>query len=640
MSAWPARSADEHLKRRERTRPLPAAGRGAAPASRRATAPWGVPAGLALVVIACFLPTLRNDFVLWDDDLNFTDNPSYRGLSWHHLRWMFTTIHAGHYQPLSWVTLGLDYSLWGMNPTGYHLTNLLLHAVNAVLFYRIVLALLRRAAVSWPARVLPGAAAVGTLFFAVHPLRVESVAWASERRDVLAGLFYLATVLAYLRMTAEEPSGRARRWYLVSLACFVFSLLSKAWGITLPVVLLALDVFPLRRAPRLLEKVPYAALALGAAALAFVAQQHQPAMRTLAQHGVLERAAQAAYGLCFYLWKTVVPRHLSAAYLLETRLDPMALRYLGSFVAVAAITAFLLYTWRRRPWGIVAWVCYAAIVSPVLGFVQTGPQIAADRYTYLACLPWAVLAAAAVGRAALRHGRLVWVPSAAALLGLGVLTVAQTGVWKDSRTLWDHTLRLDPANYLAYTNRGVARHAAGDLDGAFADYDAALRFNAGYAEAFNDRGIVRYARGDVDGAIADYSTAIGLRPEYADAYENRGIARQAKADLEGAVADYTAALSLRPTYARAYYSRANVRMARGDTEGAFGDYTAALDLDPRFAEAYNNRAGARRARGDLDGAIADYTRALELVRRDSPEGAMIRENLDALRLQRAPGKAP
>src|SRR5206468_721385 len=250
-------------ERRERARAALALGPGSATALGRgpAAAAWMVPAGIALVVIACFLPTLRNDFVLWDDDLNFTDNPSYRGLSWRQLHWMFTTVHGGHYQPLSWVTLGLDYTLWGMNPTGYHLTSLLLHAVNAVLFYHVVVVLLRRAAVTASA----GAAAVGALFFAIHPLRVESVAWASERRDVLSGLFYLATVLAYVRMAAAERTGGARRWYLVSLACFVLSLLSKAWGMTLPIVLVLLDVYPLRRPPRLLEKAPYAVLALGAA---------------------------------------------------------------------------------------------------------------------------------------------------------------------------------------------------------------------------------------------------------------------------------------------------------------------------------------------------------------------------------------
>src|SRR5512138_224970 len=183
--------------------------------------------------------------------MNFTDNPSYRGLSPSHLRWMFTTFHGGHWQPLSWMTLGLDYTLWGMNPLGYHLTNVLLHAVNALLVYRLI------------AVLVPGvgarAAAVGALLFAIHPLRVESVAWVTERRDVLSGLFLL-TVLAYVRYVRARDAGQP--WGIpfgLSLACFALSLLAKAWGVTLPLVLLVLDVYPLRRfSPRaLLEKVPY-----------------------------------------------------------------------------------------------------------------------------------------------------------------------------------------------------------------------------------------------------------------------------------------------------------------------------------------------------------------------------------------------
>src|SRR5439155_281622 len=176
---------------------------------RRAIAGWMIPAGVALVAVACFLPTLRNDFVLWDDDLNFTDNPRYRGLSWRHLRWMFTTVHGGHYQPLSWVTLGLDYLIWGLNPAGYHLTSILLHCVNSVLFYSVAQALLQWRLAAVPAERRALGAAVGALFFALHPLRVESVVWASERRDVLAGLFFLATVWAYVCMAAAERAGKA-----------------------------------------------------------------------------------------------------------------------------------------------------------------------------------------------------------------------------------------------------------------------------------------------------------------------------------------------------------------------------------------------------------------------------------------------
>jgi protein O-mannosyl-transferase len=604
---------------------------------------WAIPALVGAAAALCFLPVLGNDFVLWDDDLNLTDNPSYRGFSWRHLRWMLTTVHGGHYQPLSWATFALDYTLWGLDPTGYHLTNLLLHAVSAVLCYLLVLALLRRAFEPVRAAALPRlhlAAAAGALFFAIHPLRVESVAWASERRDVQSGVFYLGTLLSYVRMTEVGGTAAARRWYLASLTCFLLSLSAKAWGMTLPIVLLLLDVYPLRRPPSLREKAPYTVLALGAAALAFLAQERQPAMLTLGQHGPIDRVAQAAYGLAFYVWKTLLPLHLYPAYLLEGRLDPTASRYVLSFLVVASVTAVVLLRARREPWAAVAWVSYGLIVSPVLGFVQTGPQIAADRYTYLACLPFAALAGAVVYRASARHAPTTWAV-AATVLGLsGVLTFRQTGIWHDSRTLWDHTLALDPANWIAYTNRGVTRQAAGDVDGALADYDRALRYNPGYAEALNDRGIVRYLRGDVEGAIADYDAAIRVRPGYADAYENRGLARHAKGEVDGAMADYAAAIALRPAYARAYYSRANLRLATGNADGAVADYTAAIDADPRYAEAYNNRAAARRSRGDLEGALADYGHALALVPPDGPDAAMIRRNLDGVRAERTNRDGP
>ena len=496
-------------------------------------------------MLVCFLPVLQNAFVAWDDDLNLTENPRYRGLLLAQLRWMFTTFLGGHYQPLSWVTLGLDYTLWGMNPTGYHLTNLVLHAANAVLLYLCIRRLL--GPVSGDAGI-EGAAVAGALFFAIHPLRVESVAWASERRDVLAGFFYLLTVLAYLRAVATGGPAR-RRWLALSLGCFVLSLLSKAWGVTLPVVLLLLDAYPLgrlaepgARARVLLEKLPYAVLALGGAVLAFLAQEPVAAMRTLAEHGPLQRAAQAAYGLCFYLWKTVVPLGLSPIYLLELELDPAASRYVLSGVAVAAITVAAVLLRRRWPWLLVAWGAYVITVSPVLGFVQTGPQIAADRYTYLACLPWAVLFAAGIQRL-----RPLTVAAAGVLAVLGVLTFRQTQIWRDSRTLWEYVLRVDPANYIAYTNRGYTRDWAGDHDGAMADYTAAIRIHPGYPLAYYDRGTSRHARGDVDGAIADLSLAVQLNPRDPRYWNNRGWAREAKGDLAGAAADYAKALEVAPS---------------------------------------------------------------------------------------------
>src|SRR5213593_3385714 len=366
---------------------------------------WLAPLLVALFTLAAFLPALQNQFVNWDDKDNFLDNHHYRGLGWTHLRWMWTT-HLGHYIPLTWMTLGLDYLLWGMNPVGYHLTSLLLHVTNAVVFFFVVRWLLTRALPS-PSEhgyALAVSAGVAALVFAIHPLRVESVAWVTERRDVLSGLFYLVAILLYLR--ACEGMARGRGWYWLSVAVFVCALLSKSMVVNLPIVLLILDVYPLRRlggfvgwwsgpARRVyVEKIPFVFLAAAASAVALMAQLSVHTVTSLAQLSVPGRLAVSAYGLGFYLWKTVAPVNLSPLYELPPTVNPWAPPFLLSYGLVLAITAIVLALRRHVPGLPAAWLAYVVILLPVLGIFQSGPQIAADRYTYLAGLGWAILAGA------------------------------------------------------------------------------------------------------------------------------------------------------------------------------------------------------------------------------------------------------
>src|SRR5437870_6426622 len=425
---------------------------------------WLVPALMALVTFAAFLPVLQNQFVDWDDQRNFLDNHHYRGLGWTHLRWMWTT-HLGHYIPLTWMTLGLDYLLWGMNPVGYHLTNLLLHAANAVVFFFVVRRLLTRALSSPSERghALALSAGFASLVFAIHPLRVESVAWATERRDVLSGLFYLLTILMYLR--AREREERGRGWYWLSVAVFVLALLSKSMVVNLPVVLLILDVYPLRRlggfigwwsapARRIyVEKIPFVLLAAAASAIAVMAQLSFHAALSVAQLSVPGRLAISAYGLSSYLWKLVVPVNLSPLYELPPTVNPWAPPFLLSYGLALAITAIVLAFRRRVPGLPAAWVAYIVVLLPVLGIFQSGPQIAADRYTYLAGLGWAILAGA--GLLSCWHATRFLLPGSAVcvLVGLGVLTWNQAQVWRDSKTLWTRVLAIDPQSPTAYLNR-------------------------------------------------------------------------------------------------------------------------------------------------------------------------------------------
>src|SRR5438552_1810356 len=462
---------------------------------------WLVPVLIALVTVAAFLPVLQNQFVSWDDDENFLDNPHYRGLGWSPLRWMWTT-HQSHYIPLTWMTLGLDYLLWGMNPFGYHLTSLLLHAANAVAFFFVVRRILKRALPSPSERghALALSAGFAALVFAIHPLRVESVAWVTERRDVLSGLFYLSAILIYLRTC--ERGARGRGWYWAAVGLFAGALLSTSMVVNLPIVLLILDVYPLRRlggaigwwsepARRVyVEKIPFVLLAAAAAAIALMAQLSHDTMVSVVQLSGLGRLAVSAYGLSFYLWKMVAPVNLSPLYELPPTVNPWAPPFLLSYGVVVAITAIVLAFRRRVPGLPAAWVAYVVVLLPVLGIFQSGPQIAADRYTYLASLGWAILVSAGVlscwrsSRRSKTGTPATWLLTGIALcvvVGLGVLTWSQAKVWRDSERLWAHTLAIDPDSPLAQNNFGYELYRQGKLAEAIVHYRLALRLKPDYA---------------------------------------------------------------------------------------------------------------------------------------------------------------
>lgn len=382
---------------------------------------WLAPVLIVLLTFVTFFPVLQNGFVNWDDDRNLIANPHYRGLGWAQLRWMFTDLSMGHYQPLSWMTLGLDYLLWGMDPFGYHLTSLILHGANAAIFYFVALRLLS-AAFGKPivSGELPLQIAVGfaALLFAIHPLRVESVAWATEQRGVLAGLFFLLSLLCYLRAnTVSEDSSTRLKWMIGAVTTYGLSLLSKASGVALPVVLLVLDVYPLGRLSGGLrewlgaknralwwEKLPFLVLALAAVAIAPMAAQEAGAMRGRGEYGIVFGIAQALFGLAFYLWKPLIPAGLSPLYAVVSDAVPATWPFLPSqelilalSVVVALAVSIALFLLRRRwPAGLANWVCYAALLAPVLGIVQIGAQIVADRYSYLPSLGWTILAGGGV----------------------------------------------------------------------------------------------------------------------------------------------------------------------------------------------------------------------------------------------------
>lgn len=426
---------------------------------------------LLLAVPAAFQPALSADWVNWDDQRNFLENPCFRGLEREHLDWMWTTFHMGHYQPLSWMSLGYDYTRWEMDAKGYHRTNVALHALAALLFYQFLRVLLRR--------VLPGAAGAartlgalaGALLFALHPLRVESVAWITERRDVLSLALLLPGLLAWLG--AVDPQGsrdKRRLLYATALLFHALSLLAKAHAITLPFLLLLMDTYPLKRlrigepgaAGRvpalLLEKAPFFLLAAGAAVLAILAQRHAGALRPLEEHGLPARLAVAAQSVAFYLGKTLLPTGLSPLYLLEETVDPRQARFLLAAGVLAALGLGLSLARRRFPAGLATFTSYLILVAPVCGLSQAGPQAMADRYTYFATLPLAALAGAgcAVLFARCRPSPVLLAPLLFLMSLLGVATFRQTTHWRDGESLWRRALAVNPESFMANYNLGEA----------------------------------------------------------------------------------------------------------------------------------------------------------------------------------------
>jgi len=585
---------------------------------------WLLPVLIALVTFVPFLPTLDNQFVNWDDDDNLVDNPHYRGLGWTYLRWMWTTSHLGHYAPLTWMTFGLDYLVWGLKPVGYHLSNLLLHAANAAVFYLVARRILGSALPGPRERGNVGlalSAAFAALLFAIHPLRVESVAWATERRDVLSGLFYLLTLLAYLR--AAEQGERDRWGYWASVGLFVCALLSKSMAVSLPVVLLILDVYPLRHLGGArgwwgeparwvyLEKIPFVLLALAASAIAFVPQIQGHNMPPLDELSVLGRLADSAYGLSFYLWKTVFPVNLSPLYELRGQ-NPWAPPFLLSYGVVPAITALALILRHRLPGLPAAWLAYVVILLPVLGIFQNGPQIAADRYTYVAGLGWALWVSAGMLAAWRRRSFLVTGLAAFLLLGLGTLTWSQVRVWHDSEKLWSHAIAIDPSSSIGQFSLGLALARQGRLVEAVEHYQTALRLEPDFADAHTNVGVALANQGKLAEAIEHYETGLRLGPDNAVAHFAWGNALVRQGKLVEAVEHYQTALRLKPDYANAHNNAGSALVRQGKLAEAIAHYEEALKIRPDDVDARINVGVALARQGKLAEAIEQYYRALQI----------------------------
>ncbi len=505
-------------------------------------------ARVALVAFVAFALVLENGFVDWDDQDNFLSNADYRGFGPDQLRWAWTTMRLGVYQPTAWMLLELEYLASGLDPRGYHLASLVLHAANAVVLFGLTVVLLGRCRAGDRGTRL-AMAGLATALFAAHPLRAEVVAWASCQPYLPCALFAMLSVLAYLRAHEPgRPSRSGRAWLIGSFLLMAAAMLSKAAALTMPAVLVILDVYPLRRlgdgpgrwwgrtARRAwAEKVPFVALCplvLGAALLS----KHEDAnLVPVGEAGLLARLSQACYAACFYPIKTLCPFDLNPYRMRPRPLAWSEPRFVLAIVAVVALGAALYRLRARHPAWLATWAAYLVLLLPTSGLVTFGGQLVADRYSYLATIPGFILGAAGLCRLAeggarsRAVGRRVVALGVAAGAGLIALSWDQSRAWHDSVTLWEFSVAHGAGDVAdLHNNLGSVLAAVGELDGAVAALDRALRLRPDYPEAHLNRGRALVRIGRLDEAAAEFAEALRLRPELVEARRGLDAARRAR----------------------------------------------------------------------------------------------------------------
>jgi len=612
----------------------------------------GLAVALALVVavLAVYAPVRAHGWVGYDDDVYLGENPHVaRGLDWGEIGWVFTHDHAANYHPLTWISHMLDVELFGLErPGAHHVMNVGLHALNALLVLLLARALLGGL---W-------APALAAALFALHPLRVESVAWASERKDVLCALFFLGTCLAYLAYGARRSAGR----YALVLALCALALLAKPMAVTLPCVLLTFDAWPLARlrAPfarsarrLLLEKLPLFAFVVAFCTATFVAQRAGEATGDADAFPLGLRLVNALASVGIYVGQSLWPTRLSAFYPHAGTVEAAPLRaLLGPALAAAGLLAVGSWlAWRRRrawPWLALGWVWMLGTLVPVLGFVQVGSQAHADRYTYLPMigLSWIAAGVAAelvCARAALRP----WVAGtcAAVVLTLAVAARRQVAVWRDTPALFEHALALDARNYIAHVGLGAHALAEEDRPGAEQHFLEAVRIHpleitahVGLARLYLDAGQLdaaeshlRFARrvhptkwvhyqagrlalmrGQFAPAVEEFEAALALDPSLVDAYVNLGNALRALGRRADARARFEQGLALVPELSGAYNGLGALALDDGDAPEAERLFARAVELDPDYADAHNNLGVALERQGRMAEARASYAEAQRL----------------------------
>ncbi len=583
--------------------------------------PWIYALLPALAAFLFYLPVINNGLVNWDDSESIISNIHIRALSLQNLKWMLTTFYTGNWLPLTWLSLALDFRMGGLNPKIFHLTNSIFHSANTFLVFLVCWKILRLAAGKTPDPETAGnrtfetqVALLTALLFGLHPIHVESVAWATERKDVLYAPFYLLGILVYLKYAQAPARKRTLLWACAGL--YVLSFMAKPMAVTLPLVFLVLDFWPLGRfqtEPRksLVEKIPLFILTLPAGLVTMISHVKGRAPEYIPEHFWLMNCCRS---IVFYLYKMIAPFNLVPLYPFPRNMD--AFYFAEDFLAILAVglISFFCYRYAKKaPYFSSAWLYFLATLFPVLGLIQVGSQTAADRYTYLPCLgPFLLLSA---GLWKWLSPRRVYFTAAMALLVLllGFGTVKQIGVWKDSLSLWKCVVSVYPNDSgLALTNLGLIDVKSGKMDEAMDEFNRATAIPPPLALTHNGIGTVLFYKGRAEEAVKEFKYALTLDSEYIPSHRNLWYAYQNQGRYQEALAEILAVVKLDPDAPENHNSLGATYWSLKKWEEAKDAFKTAFTLEPQNTDYLLNLATVCSQEGKPDEAIEWFQKATTL----------------------------
>ena len=577
----------------------------------------------ALIVLFLILSTLlvywrvlKFDFVNYDDDLYIMDNPHVQdGLTVESIAWAFTTTQAGNWHPLTWLSHMLDNQIYGLNPGRHHLTNLMFHIANTLLLFFLFKKMTGQL---WPSAFIAA-------LFALHPLHVESVAWISERKDVLSTFFWMLTMWRYICFVRQGAIYN----YMLVLLCYTLGLMAKPMLVSLPFVLLLTDYYPLNRlqlsngrttsqnwtmvSGLVLEKIPLFVLAIIASVITFFVQKHGGAVASLDMMPLQYRVMNALISYVSYILKMIYPFNLAVFY---PQAETLAWwKVIGACLLILTISFLAIKTIKKSPFFIVGWLWYLVTLVPVIGLIQVGSQSMADRYTYVPFIGLFLIITWGSSQIINRmdHAKIILpLLAAVTLLTLMTVTFIQVGYWKNSITLFEHALAVSNDNWLIHNNLASTLQEKGRIDEAIEHYQEAVRIKPKYARAHSNLGSVLHEQGQIDEAIKHYQEALRVKPDYVKVHNNLGMALQGQGQIDDAIKHYKEAVRIRPDYVEAHTNLGNALQEKGQINAAIKHYKKVVHIKPNFGEAHNNLGVALHRKGQIDAAIKHFEEALRL----------------------------